>query len=239
MRLKRKTSLYMDIKKTPEANLENKKVTYLLIGLVVALSVLFVCFEWTEKDITVYKSEDTTALDFETEQVIQTVQEETPPPKPPEVPDVIEEIKVVDNETETEEVDFSSEDDSKTVQEIIQAPVEAPPVEDEDLDKVFVVVEQMPEPPGGMAGLMKYFSSHVRYPVEAAENNIQGRVICQFTVFKDGHIGDIVVVVKVDPSLDKEAVRLISNMPKWKPGRQQGKAVNCKYTVPVYFKLQS
>lgn len=229
----------MKIIKTPKANLESQKVTYLLIGFVVALSLLFVSFEWTEKEVTVYKMEDTAALDFETEQVTQTVQEETPPPKAPEVPDVIEQIKIVDNKVETEEVDFSSEDDSKTVQEIIQAPVEAPPVEkDEDLDKVFLVLEDMPEPPGGIEGLMKYFSTHVRYPVEATENNIQGRVICQFTVFKDGSIGDIIVVRKIDPSLDKEAIRLLSSMPKWKPGSQNGRPVNCKYTVPILFQLQ-
>lgn len=224
----------MEIKKAPKANLESQKVTYFFIGFLVALSVLFVCFEWTKKEITVCKSEDTSALDFETEQIVQTVQEETPPPKPPEVPDVIEEIKVVDNKTETADVDFSSEDDSKAVQEIIQAPVEASPVEEEDLDKVFLTLEHMPEPPGGMEGLMKYFSTHVRYP---AEGDILGRVVCQFTVFKDGSIGDIIVVRKVDPSLDKEAVRLLSNMPKWKPGTQQGRPVNCKYTVPIFFRL--
>jgi len=226
----------MDIKKSPKANLENKKMTYILIGLVAAFSVLYVCFEWTEKEITIYEVEDTSALDFEDEVVIQTVQDETPPPPPPPEPEVIETINIVDDDTETEDVDFISEDNQDEAQEIIEAPIIEE--EEEEIEQVFVVVEQMPEPPGGMAGLMKYFGKHVRYPIVAQENNIQGRVICQFTVFKDGHIGDIKVVRGVHPSLDKEAIRLLSTMPKWKPGKQQGKAVNCKFTVPVVFKLQ-
>ena len=110
--------------------------------------------------------------------------------------------------------------------------------EEEEIEQIFLVVEEQPEFPGGMAKLMKYFSDNVRYPVVAAENGIQGRVICQFTVWRDGSIRDIVVVRGVDKSLDKEAVRLIENMPKWKPGKQRGKPVRVKYTVPVNFRLQ-
>ena len=108
----------------------------------------------------------------------------------------------------------------------------------EDTEEVYVVVDKMPEFPGGMQKLMKYFSDNMRYPSVAAENGIQGRVVCQFTVWKDGSIRDIVVVKGVDPALDREAIRLIQNMPKWKSGEQRGKAVACKYTVPVSFRLQ-
>mgnify|MGYP003291256366 FL=1 len=110
--------------------------------------------------------------------------------------------------------------------------------EEEEIEEVFLVVEESPEFPGGQKALMKYFSDNVRYPVVAAENGIQGRVICQFTVWKDGTIRDIVVLKGVDKSLDKEAIRLIENMPKWNPGKQRGKAVSCKFTVPVSFRLQ-
>ena len=97
----------------------------------------------------------------------------------------------------------------------------------------------MPEFPGGQAELMKYLASNVKYPVIAQENGIQGRVICQFVVNKDGSIVDVEVVRSGgDPSLDKEAVRVIKSMPKWKPGKQRGKAVRVKYTVPVLFRLQ-
>ena len=111
------------------------------------------------------------------------------------------------------------------------------PVEDEDV--VFVVVEKMPEFPGGQQALFKYLSENVKYPVIAQENGIQGRVICQFVINRDGSIVDIEVVRSGgDPSLDKEAVRVIKSMPKWKPGMQRGKTVRVKYTVPVNFKLQ-
>ena len=102
-----------------------------------------------------------------------------------------------------------------------------------------MVVETMPEFPGGQAELFKYLSENVKYPVIAQENGIQGRVICQFVVNKDGSIVDVEVVRSGgDASLDKEAVRVIKSMPKWKPGKQRGKAVRVKYTVPVNFKLQ-
>ena len=105
--------------------------------------------------------------------------------------------------------------------------------------KVFDVVEQMPQYPGGDAALMQYLSSHIKYPVIAEENGIQGRVVCTFVVEKDGSITDVRVVKSVDPSLDKEAVRVIKSMPKWIPGKQNGSAVRVKYTVPVTFRLQS
>ena len=108
----------------------------------------------------------------------------------------------------------------------------------EDDEEIFLVVEEQPEFPGGMAKLLKYFSDNMRYPVDAAENGIQGRVICQFTIRKDGSITDVVVVRGVHASLDEEAIRLIYSMPLWKPGKQRGKPVACKFSVPVSFRLQ-
>ena len=97
----------------------------------------------------------------------------------------------------------------------------------------------MPEFPGGQQALFKFLSENVKYPVIAQENGIQGRVICQFVVNRDGSIVDVEVVRSAgDASLDKEAVRVIKSMPKWKPGKQRGKAVRVKYTLPVNFKLQ-
>ena len=118
--------------------------------------------------------------------------------------------------------------------EVIAQP--EPPKEEET--KVFDVVEQMPSFPGGDAELMKYLSSHIKYPVVAEENGIQGRVIATFVVERDGSITDVRVIRSVDPSLDKEAVRVVKSMPKWIPGKQNGSAVRVKYTVPVTFRLQ-
>jgi len=108
----------------------------------------------------------------------------------------------------------------------------------EEETKVFDVVEQMPSFPGGDAELMKFLHDHMKYPAIAEENGIQGRVVCTFVVERDGSISDVKVVKSVDPSLDKEAIRVLKSMPKWIPGKQNGSAVRVKYTVPVTFRLQ-
>ncbi len=111
-----------------------------------------------------------------------------------------------------------------------------PPKEEEN--KVFDVVEENPSFPGGQSALMQWLNENIKYPVIAAENGIEGRVIVQFVVSKTGSISDVRVVRGVDPSLDKEAVRVVSNMPNWTPGRQNGTTVNVRFTLPVTFRLQ-
>ncbi len=119
--------------------------------------------------------------------------------------------------------------------EVIAQP--EPPKHEEE-NKVFDVVEQMPSFPGGNQALMEYLSKNVKYPVVAQENGVQGRVVVSFVVERDGSITDVKVVKSVDPSLDREASRLVSGMPKWIPGKQNGSAVRVKYNVPVTFRLQ-
>ena len=108
----------------------------------------------------------------------------------------------------------------------------------EEETKVFDVVEQMPQFPGGPNALFEYLSKNIKYPVVAEENGIQGRVIVTFVVERDGSITDVKVAKSVDPSLDKEAMRVVKSMPHWIPGMQNGSAVRVKYTVPVTFRLQ-
>jgi periplasmic protein TonB len=229
----------MQTKKSPEANLENKRLTYVLMGLVLSFAVFYVAFEWTEKDVEKYEVAVSQDVMFEEEMIERTEQEEEKEvePQKPEVTEVIEEIQIVDDDVETADIAINSEDDQTQAQEVIQAPVE---IEEEDPEEnvVFVVVEKMPSFPGGQQALMKYLNENIRYPVIAQENGVQGRVIVQFTVRKDGNIDDVKVVRSADPSLDKEAIRLVKSMPAWEPGQQRGKAVHCKYTVPIVFKLQ-
>ena len=226
----------MQVKKSEKASLEKDKLIYVLMGLVFTLSLVYVALEWTEREVTKYEVTDTEFL-FEEEVEIQQTTQETPPPPPPPAVQEVEVLNVVEDNVETESIEVNTEDD-KEVEVVIAAPVEAP-VEEEEEEVVFVVVESMPEFPGGQQALFKYLSENVKYPVIAQENGIQGRVICQFVVNKDGSIVDVEVVRSGgDPSLDKEAVRVIKSMPKWKPGKQRGKAVRVKYTVPVNFKLQ-
>ena len=226
----------MQVKKSENASLEKDKLVYVLMGLVFTLSLVFVALEWTEKEVTKYEVTDTEFL-FEEEVDIQQTSQETPPPPPPPAVQEVEVLNVVEDNVETESIEVNTEDD-KAEEVVIAAPVEAP-VEEEEEEVVFVIVESMPEFPGGQQALFKYLSENVKYPVIAQENGIQGRVICQFVVNKDGSIVDVEVVRSGgDASLDKEAVRVIKTMPKWKPGKQRGKPVRVKYTVPVNFKLQ-
>ena len=219
-------------KKSPKANLENKKFTWLLIGFVIVLSILFVAFEWSQRDLKIDMSQAIQDVVFE-EEIPLTMQEEKPTPPPPQQqePQKVEEIlNIVKNDANVEESVISSSEETGEVIEIKQV---APVIEEEEIveEEIFQVVEEMP-------GLMQYLGRNIKYPAIAQENGIQGRVVVQFVVEKDGSIANPVVVKSVDPSLDKEAIRVISTMPKWKPGKQRGKAVRVKYTVPVTFRLQ-
>ncbi len=110
-------------------------------------------------------------------------------------------------------------------------------VEENDDSDVFGAVDEMPSFPGGPSALIEYLSKAIRYPVEAEENGVQGRVICSFVIERDGSISNVKVMKGVDPSLDKEAIRVIKAMPKWIPGKLNGTAVRTKYTAPVIFRL--
>ncbi len=224
----------MDVKKSPKASLEDKKLLFVLMGLVMVLSMIYIAFEWTDKEVTIYDVVDTSLLSEEEIEIVQTAQE-LPPPPPPPAPEVVEIINVVENDVQVAEVEINTEDD-KDKAVVISAPVSAP-IEEED-QVIFQVVEKMPSFPGGDAALFKFLNDNVKYPVIAQENGVQGRVICQFVVNRDGSIVDVEVVRSVDPSLDKEAIRVIKSMPKWSPGQQRGKPVRVKYTLPVNFKLQ-
>mgnify|MGYP006316307885 FL=1 len=228
----------MEVKKAPKANIETQKTTFLLMGLVVALAVLFVGFEWSS---SLSKLDETVIVqDVLAEEEIEITQRDPtpPPPPPPPEPEVPEIIDVVEERVENQ-IDLSSlEDDQSRAQVATYTPPPPPKaVEEEATEEIFVVVEQQPEFPGGMSALMKFLSDNIKYPVIAQENGIQGRVITNFVVERDGSITDVNVVRGQDPSLDKEAVRVIKTMPRWKPGQQRGKPVRVRFTLPVQFRL--
>lgn len=228
----------MEIKKSPKADLEGKKTTGVLIGLVLILAAMFVAFEWRERDVVITADSGIQEVAFEEEMVPITEQEEPKQaPPPPEAPKVEEVLQIADNDANVEETTIQSNEDKGEAVEIKYVPAV---VEEEEVEEqqIFQVVEEMPEFPGGMAECMKFLAKNIKYPTIAQENGVQGRVIVQFVVNKDGTIVDPVVVRSVDPYLDKEALRVIKAMPKWKPGKQRGKAVRVKYTVPVTFRLQ-
>ena len=132
------------------------------------------------------------------------------------------------------DVKGNDEANGKDIADLKQVVTQAEP----EPEKVFDMVEQMPQFPGGQAEMMQFISKNMKYPTIAQENGTQGRVTCQFVVGADGKVRDVKVLRGVDPYLDKEAVRVIMSMPKWIPGKQNGKAVSVKYTIPVMFRLQ-
>ena len=227
----------MEIKKSPKADLESKKSTWLLVGYVIVLAFMFVAFEWTKRDIKIDTSQAITDLVFEEEIIPITEQPEQVAPPPPEAPSIAETLTIVDDDADVEETTIATSEETNQAVEIKYVPVAVEEEEPEE-QTIFEVVENMPDFPGGQAALMQYLAKNIKYPTIAQENGTQGRVIVQFVVNRDGSIVDAKVLRGVDPYLDKEAIRVISSMPKWKPGMQRGKAVRVKYTVPVMFRLQ-
>lgn len=230
----------MEIKKSPKADLERGKSLSILMGFVVGLAVLFVGFEWSTRNVMVVQASEGVADIIAEEEVEITRPENTPPPPPPPpAPVVTEVLNVVEDDVELEQQDIlSSEDDQTSAQEAVYTPPAVVEEEEESAQQIFTVVEEMPKFPGGDAELLKFIAKSIKYPVIAQENGIQGRVICAFVVNRDGSVVDAEVLRGVDPSLDKEALRVIGTMPKWTPGKQRGKPVRVKYTVPITFRLQ-
>ena len=227
----------MEIKKSPKADLESKKSTWLLVGYVIVLAFMFVAFEWTKRDIKIDTSQAITDVFFEEEIIPITEQPEQVTPPPPEAPSIAETLTIVEDDADVEETAIVSSEELNQAVEIKYVPLAVEEEEPEE-QTIFEVVENMPDFPGGQAALMQYLAKNIKYPTIAQENGTQGRVIVQFVVNRDGSIVDAKVVRSVDPYLDKEALRVINTMPKWKPGMQRGKPVRVKFTVPVMFRLQ-
>ncbi len=230
----------MEIKKSEKANLENKKLLFLELGLIIALGITWFAFEWTSKETVVSVLEDTTEVLIEEE--IIPITQETPPPPPAQVkiPVLSDQIDIVDDEIEVNDDLFMNlEDDANMGVEIMEyvEVTEEEVVEEEAIP--FQLVEEKPSFQGGDANqFSKWVNSRLEYPEIAKENGVQGRVTLQFTVEKDGSVTKVKVLRGVDPSLDKEAVRVVSMSPKWKPGKQRDRAVPVTYTFPVIFQLR-
>ena len=230
----------MEIKKSPKANLENKKLLFTEIGLILALLVVYFAFEWSTAEKQVAVLEDTTQV-VETEEMVPITQE-TPPPPPsaPKIPVLSDQIDIVDDEIQVDDDMFMNlEDDSNMGVEIMDyvETVEEEVVEEEAIP--FAFVEEKPSFMGGDANAFsKWVNERLVYPEIAKENGVSGRVTLQFTVNTDGSVSNVKVLRGVDSSLDKEAVRVVSMSPKWTPGKQRDRAVKVTYTFPVIFQLR-
>ena len=215
----------MESKKNSKVSLENKKGMFLQIGLMIALIVVLVSFEWKSYDKSNYDLGNLNLDELEEEIIPITRQEVKPPPPPPPPPEIIEIVEdevEIENEVEIEE----TETDENEIVEI-----------EEDDEEIFMVVENMPLFPGGDLGLMKFIQKNVKYPAIAKEYNITGKVYVSFIVDRQGKVTNVKIVRGVDKNLDAEALRVVSSLPRYTPGRQRGKAVRVMFTIPINFTL--
>lgn len=231
----------MEVKKTSKASLENKRFLFLEIGFVLTLVIVLGAFNCStkEKQTAVLEAENAVV---EVEDMIPITQETPPPPEvAPKIPVLSDQIDVVDDNIKVDDNMFQNlEDDANSGVEIMDYIESAPEEETVEEEAIpFQLVEEKPSFNGGDANeFSKWVNSRLVYPEIAKENGVQGRVTLQFTVNADGTVSNVKVLRGVDSSLDKEAVRVVSSSPKWKPGKQRDRAVKVTYTFPVIFQLR-
>lgn len=225
----------MEAKKSKKADLERKKPIFLEIGLIVALGLVLLAFNYRsyEKgsvlDIQVQ-------VDDTPEEIIPITQQEVKPPPPPP-PKQVTVINIVKDDVEVEdEIEIDVEADQETVMQDFVPIVE----EEEEVEEmeIFTVVESMPSFPGGEAARIEFLRNNIKYPQMARESGIQGTVYVTFVVEPDGSVTDVRVLRGIGGGCDEEAVRVIKMMPKWNPGLQRGKPVRVQFNMPIKFTLQ-
>lgn len=227
----------MEIKKSPKADLKNKRGLLLEIGLVVSLLLVIAAFSYTPKEKRVEKIDLQTAI--VEEQIVEITRQDQKPPEPPrkvEVKVIADLLQVVTNDTKiTTDVDFTEFDEDVEVVQTV--PVEEEVVEE---DQPFLIAETMPSFQGGDLNTFRnWVQQNVKFPQIALENGIQGRVVLSFVIEKDGRLTNIQVLQTPDRSLSEEAIRVLSKSPKWSPGKQRNQVVRVKYTLPVDFRVQN
>lgn len=231
----------MEAKKTQKADLEKKKGLFLEIGLVSILALVLVAFNLRSSDKSDSGLKDMQVHTEMEEEIIQTEEEQQnepePEPEQPE-PEVTTELEVVDNDAEIENelgIVDAGDDANKQQEEVVISNVEAEETVEEE--EIFAFVEEFPSYPGGDEALYAYLGKNIQYPDLARENNITGTVVIKFVVEKDGSITRASVLREIGGGCGKEALRVVNAMPKWKPGKQSGKAVRTEFTLPVQFEL--
>ena len=226
----------METKKSPQASLENKRVLFAQVGMILALLAVLGAFSYSTRE----RSVASLAPDLQMDDVVEIVPitMETPPPPPSvSMPVLSDQIEIVEDEIQVD--DFFSIEDTKVEFEIRDyvEEVKEEEIEEETID--FVRVEEKPRFNDGDANTFsRWVAEHLVYPEIAKENGVQGRVILQFTILRDGTLGNVKLLRGVDGALDKEAMRVVSQSPRWEPGRQRDRAVNVTYTFPVIFQLR-
>ena len=224
-------------KKNKNANLENLRGLFFLIGLVIALGSILFAFEWKSSPKAAMDLGNATFVQDEFVYIPQTKNEKKElPPQKIEVAF----FELVDNDSDLDEdlvfLDTEPTDDNLfDLNDFVFTPTKN---KNEEEEVILTFADDMPEFPGGESSLLKFLGSNVKYPVIAQENGIQGKVYVSFVINETGNIDDVCIVRGVDNSLDNEALRVVRSMPKWKPGKQDGKTVKVRYNVPIFFELK-
>ncbi|MBR5465301.1 MAG: energy transducer TonB [Alistipes sp.] len=227
----------MEIKKSPKADLQNKRGLLLEIGLAVALAIVIGAFAWTPKEHRIEQVDLNYAI--VEEEITEITRQDQKPPEPPkkvEVKVIADLLQVVTNDTKIEtSMTFDEfDEDAEVFQEVEEV------VEEIVDDEPFLIVETMPSFQGGDLNTFRnWVQSNVRFPQIALENGIQGTVVLSFVIEKDGSLTNIQVLRTPDRSLSEEATRVLSKSPKWSPGKQRNQVVRVKYTLPVVFRVQN
>lgn len=225
----------MEAKKTPKADLENKRTFFVQIGLVVALAVMLVAFEWKTYDVKQVEMGQRQVEILEEEMVEITQQNKPPPPPAPPAQTTL--IHIVTDDVEVEDdLIIDAEADELTVIETYTPPAV---VEEEEVAEaeIFTVVEESPSYPGGDEARIRFLQENIQYPQMARESGIQGTVYVTFVVEKNGNVTDVRVLRGIGGGCDEEAIRLIKAMPRWNPGKQRGKPVRVQFNMPIKFTL--
>ena len=226
----------MEEKKSPKANLENKKLMFMQIGLIISLIIAWLAFEHKSYDKREIDPSLLRQTEVVEEEMVEITKQEEPKPQPVEVPKQTTQLEIVEDDVEVEDIEINAEIAQAEVVEDY-TPVE---VQEEEVveAEVFTIVEEMPSYPGGDQKMYEYLGKNIKYPQIARESSIQGRVFVNFVVEPDGSVSNVKVLRGIGGGCDEEAVRVVKSMPKWKAGKQRGKAVRVSYTLPVVFKLQ-
>jgi protein TonB len=226
----------MEEKKSPKANLENKKLMFMQIGLIVSLIIAWLAFEHKSYDKREIDPSLLRTAEVVEEEMVDITKQEEQKPQPVEVPKQTTQLEIVQDDVEVEDIEINAEvEQNEVIEEYV-----APEIEEEEVveQEIFQIVEEMPSFPGGEQKLLEFVAKNTKYPQIARESGIQGRVFIGFVVEPDGSISNVKVLRGIGGGCDEEAVRVIKSLPKWKPGKQRGKAVRVSYQIPVNFKLQ-
>lgn len=236
----------MDANKTVNEELQGQKSTNMLIGYVLSLALMFVAFEYTQREVKVVEEGKIYDFKMEEDMIPITHQEEVMAPPPAAAPTVMEVINEVEDDTELPEEEIQTTEEVNQAittvvgtgapSAVVSGPV-GPVVEADDDDPIFDVVEENAQFPGGDEACMKWLQEHIKYPQICIEQNVQGRVYVGFVVNRDGSIVDVKIIKSPDNNLSKEAERVVKLMPKWKPAKQGNKTVRSRFNLPVNFRL--